>query len=188
MVWTQASLPVRAGGIGIYSAAQLASSTFLSSSAGTAHLVEQIISESLKGTSAPEVQQAHVEWCKLSDVPPPSSTSANHRQRAWDSRQVECIYGKLVETAPTTRDYTRLLASATKESGARLNAPPSTFLGLRLEDEVVRISIGLRLGAPISFPHQCRQCGLDVDAIATHGLSCIKSEGRHSRHAALNNM
>ena len=102
---------------------------------------------------------------------------------------MEFIHSKLVEAAaPTPRDRARLLAAATKESGAWLNAPPSTSLGLRLEDEVVRISVGLRLGAPLSFPHQCRLCGTDVDAFATHGLSCIKSEGRHSRHAALNHI
>ena len=173
-------MPVRIGGIGICSAAQLASYTFLSSSACTVHLVEHIFSESLKGTSAPEVQQAIVEWCKLSDASPPSSSSANHRQRAWDSRQVEFIYSKLVETAPTPRNHVKLLEATTKESGAWLNAHPSTFLELRLEDEVVRISIGLRLEASISFPHQCRLCGLDVDAIATHGFSCFKSEGRPS--------
>ena len=187
MVWTQASLPVKAGGIGVRSAAQLAPSAFLSSLAGTAHLVELILPENLKCDSAPEVQQALMEWSKFSDVPPPPSP-ADQRQRAWDGLQVEFIHRKLVEAAPTPRDRARLLAAATKESGAWLNAPPSTCLGLRLKDEVVRISVGLRLGAPLSFPHQCRLCGTGVDAFATHGLSCIKSEGRHSRHAALNHI
>ena len=91
---------MRAGGIGILSVFQLASSAILTSSAGTAHLVEQIFPENLKGTSASEVQQTLVKWSKLSDVPPPSFP-ANHQQSAWDSPQVEYIYTKLVEAAPT---------------------------------------------------------------------------------------
>ena len=83
MVWTQASLPVKAGGIGVHSAAQLALSAFLSSLARTAHLVELILPENLKGDSAPEVQQALMEWSKFSDVPPPPSP-ADQRQRTWD--------------------------------------------------------------------------------------------------------
>ena len=134
---------MRAEGIGIRSVAQLASSAFLSSSAGTAHLVEQILPENLKGTFAPKVQPLE-EWSKLSDAPP-QSFPANHQQRAWDSRQVESIYSKLVEAAPTPRNRARLLAATTKESISLLIAPPSISLGLRLLDEGVRIAIGFRL-------------------------------------------
>ena len=40
----------------------------------------------------------------------------------------------------------------------------------------MRIAVGLRLGVPICCPHSC------------HALSCRKSEGRHQRHAALNDI
>ena len=87
---TQASLPVRAGGIGICSAVQLASSTFLSSSASSAHLVGQILPEDLKRTTASEVQQALMEWFKLSHAPSPSFPT-NLWQGAWDSRRVSLL-------------------------------------------------------------------------------------------------
>ena len=38
----------------------------------------------------------------------------------------------------------------------------------------------------LSTPHICHHCGGHVDALATHGLSCNKSQGRFSRHAAIN--
>ena len=44
--------------------------------------------------------------------------------------------------------------------------------------------MGLRLGVPICGPHSCHHCGAEVD----HALSCRKSEGRHQRHAALNDI
>ena len=37
-------------------------------------------------------------------------------------------------------------------------------------------------------PHECCKCGTMVDDLATHGLSCRFSEGRHPRHAAVNDI
>ena len=48
--------------------------------------------------------------------------------------------------------------------------------------------MGLRLGIPLCHPHQCSLCGAEVDNLATHGLSCRRSEGRHPRHSALNDI
>ena len=53
---------------------------------------------------------------------------------------------------------------------------------------MVRIAVGLRLGVPLCHPHTCCHCGTLVDKWATHGLSCNKSEGRFSRHAAFNDI
>ena len=48
-----------------------------------------------------------------------------------------------------------------------------------------RVAVALRLGAPVCTPHTCI-CGASVDATGIHGLSCRKSAGRTSRHAAIN--
>ncbi len=42
--------------------------------------------------------------------------------------------------------------------------------------------------SPLCRPHTCHHCGAQVDSTATHGLSCIWSEGRHQRHAAVNDI
>ena len=55
-----------------------------------------------------------------------------------------------------------------------------------MDDHTTRIAVGLCLGTPLCQPHICHHCGGHVDALATHGLSCIKSQGRFSRHAAIN--
>ena len=57
-----------------------------------------------------------------------------------------------------------------------------------MDNNTVRIAVGLRLGSPLCRPHTCYHCGAQVDSTATHGLSCIWSEGRHQRHAAVNNI
>ena len=50
------------------------------------------------------------------------------------------------------------------------------------------IAVGLRLGVPLCHPHTCCHCGTLVDKWSTHGLSCYKSEGHLSRHAAFNDI
>ena len=55
-----------------------------------------------------------------------------------------------------------------------------------MDDDTIRVAIGLHLGSSFCRPHVCAHCGVEVDSLATHGLSCRWSEGRHHRHAALN--
>ena len=52
----------------------------------------------------------------------------------------------------------------------------------------MRIAVGLRLGVPVCGPHSCHRCGAEVDVLGHHVLSCRRSEGRHQRHAALNDI
>ena len=87
-------------------------------------------------------------------------------------------------TEPRTRG--RLLVAAASESGSWLNALPVLSLGLRMDDDVVRIAVDLCLGVPLCHPHACQLCGAPVDKQAIHGLSCIRSAGYQSRHAAIN--
>ena len=69
-----------------------------------------------------------------------------------------------------------------------MNALPISSLGLRINDEIVRSAIGLRLGALLCQPHSCSHCGANVDNFGTHGLSCRKGQGKHFRHGLMNNI
>ena len=53
---------------------------------------------------------------------------------------------------------------------------------------MVRVAVGFRLCVPICRPHLCASCGANVEALGAHGLSCRFNKGRHSRHAALNDI
>ena len=101
---------------------------------------------------------------------------------------IEATINMLLEHAPDQQATARLLAVSNSESGAWLNALPIAALGLRMDDDVIRIAVGLRLGLPLCRPHLCTNCGADVNELGTHGLSCCYSKGRHSRHAALNDV
>ena len=58
-------------------------------------------------------------------------------------------YKNLLDTAPDTYSRSRLLAAARKESGAWLHVSPMSALGLRMDDEVIQVAMGLRLGATL---------------------------------------
>ena len=77
-----------------------------------------------------------------------------------------------------------LLAVSAKETGAWLNAPPISSVGLRMDDDVIRIAVGLRLGIPMhlsSTPMPSLQ-GNSIDELGSHGLSCSKNEGSLPRY------
>ena len=72
-------------------------------------------------------------------------------------------------------------------SGDWLHALPISSCGLRLDDEAVRVAVGLWLGTNLCQPHQC-PCGTLVDARGTHGLACRRSAGRSARHSHINDI
>ena len=61
-------------------------------------------------------------------------------------------------------------------------------LGLRLEDEVVCVATGHRLGLSLCTSHVCQHCGTQMEQLGLHGLSCKKSQGRCFRHAAVSDI
>ena len=185
--WTQASLPVKFGGLGIRSAVQLAPSAFLASAAGSSDLVHHILPPRFVSAPLLHVSDALSLWSQNIDQTPPEGI-ASHQQKCWDSYKVSAVIDSLLNEAPDLFTRTRLLTVSVKESGAWLNALPVSSLGLRMDDNTIRVAVGLRLGSPLCRPHSCQHCGAEVDHLATHGLSCRKSEGRHHRHAALNDI
>ena len=68
-----------------------------------------------------------------------------------------------------------------------LNASPITAVGVRLNDDMIRISVGTRLGARTCEPHTCLRVKT-VDTRGLYGLSCQESAARHQRHSNLNNI
>ena len=79
------------------------------------------------------------------------------------------------------------MSASSPHSGDWLYAMPITSCGLRLDDEAVRVAVGLRLGSSLCVPHQC-QCGSLVIAHGLHSFVCKKAPSRTSRHHALNDM
>ena len=77
---------------------------------------------------------------------------------------------RLLKGAENEEERDCLLSVSTKESGAWLRALPVTALGLRMDDNTVRVAVGLRLGTAVCGPHSCQFCGSAVDALGRHTL------------------
>ena len=92
----------------------------------------------------------------------------------------------LLESAANDLTKVCLLAISCPESGAWLNTLPLSSIGLRMDDDVIRIAVGLCLVLVLCHPHACSDCGAEVNVDGIHGLSCRYSRGRLPRHSALN--
>ena len=153
---TKEYVPVRSREIaGIQRSVQLAPSAYLASAAGCcSKLIRQILPPQLTTSSDPLVEEALSLWQATDDNPPPSHPSS-HRQRVWDSAVVEASFNALVVSAPDTEYRACLLAVSCPESGAWLHAMPISSVVLRMDDDVVRVAVSLRLGIPMCHPHSC---------------------------------
>ena len=180
---------MKAGGIGIRRSTQLAPSAYLASAAGCSDLVQQILPPHLghNVSHSHHYDAALSLWAEDHSHPPPSQPSAS-RQREWDAPKVEASLRSIWDLAISDVAKACLLAFSCTESGAWLNALPLSSIGLRMDDDVVRIAVGLRLGLPLCSPHTYSGCGGGVQEDGIHGLSCRYSRGCHSQHAALNDI
>jgi hypothetical protein len=149
----------------------LAPSAFLASAAGTRGLQDQLLLKCQASIDTAVTQVlAHWSTNSSSGVTCPTGEAAA-KQREWDTLSITADAHTVMTSQSNRRHQARLLAVSAPHSGDWLHALPITSCGLRLDDEAVRVAVGLRLGATLCEPHKC-PCGSDVDAEGTHGLAC----------------
>ena len=186
IAWQQASLPISAGGLGVRSAVKLSASAFLASVHGADALVSRILMGSSLLSDDPLVTRACQLWEGLAGANVSLAPSGSRcLQKSWDAPVVKASYEALLASAPDNYSKARLNAVSSPHAGDWLKVIPSSKLGLRLDNEGVRIAVGLRLGTNLCAPFTC-VCGHQVDARGSHGLSCVKSAGRQLRHSLVN--
>src|ERR1700759_3148773 len=117
---------------------------------------------------------------------PPTMLNAT-RQAAWDASVVAEATELLLRQTQDSYHSARLKAAVNPHSGDWLKALPISALGLRLDDEAIRIAVGIRLGCNLCTPHSCI-CGDLVDDRGIHGLACRRNKGRIIRHSLLNDI
>jgi len=167
--WSQASLPVQFGGLGIRSVTSLAPSAFLASAAGTSVLQEAILPPLYIFTDD-AVNQVQVLWSSLSGSDILTGLSS-HSQKCWDDRVSLRTHSELSQKIQDIQNRARLLSASAPHSGDWLNALPISACGLRLDDEAVRVAIGLRLGSSLCEPHTC-VCSVKVNR-HWHTWTCL---------------
>ena len=159
----------------------------LALSCGSLDLVRQIVPPRVQDAPYPAASTALNSWSQGHSEPPPTAPTSC-QQRAWDSPRVTASAAALLEPTPDLTTRACLLASRRKESGAWLQAFSMSAHSLRMDGNVVRVAVGLRLGVTLCQAHHCHQCEMEVDHLGLHGLSCRKSQGHHSRQVAINDL
>ena len=175
---TQLALPAVMGGLGVSSAPLLALPAFLTSASGASVFLMTIFSETFEDVS---FTKALEKWLSLTNE---QKIPLDGTQKNW----TQPVYVKISQDLISRMDDKRskvFTVHQGKFGSQWLNIVPCKNLGLKLDDQQLRISIGLRLRANICVVHTCH-CGKRVERDSLHGLSCTKSAGRFSRHASLN--
>jgi Reverse transcriptase (RNA-dependent DNA polymerase) len=179
--WQQASLPIWGGGLGVRRVTSLALPAYLASAHGTASLQDRILGQS--GVSVDGSVQEYLEaWTKSTGGTPPTSSG---RQSAWDVPLLRLEVARVERALEEPGQRAAFMAARAQHSGDWLAALPIAACGLVLEDEAVRVAVGIRLGLDICAPHKCR-CGVQVDAGGRHSFVCKRAPGRAARHHVLN--
>ena len=153
--WSQASLPVRCGGLGVCSATLLAPSAFLVSAAGSADLVHDILPRRLQNASYQVQVEALECWSQGHNapllVPQLPTTKEPGMSPEWQQLLMP-FWGQ-----PLTTELVPVSWPPCKrvESGAWLQALPMSSRGLCMDDDTLRVAAGLCLGATLCQPHSC---------------------------------
>ena len=170
----QAALPAAKGGLGVSSARLLFLPAFLASAVGAKDALSKNFDlEHVDGT----YDDALKWWFELGKI---EMAPENEIQKNW----TEPIFdSEILRLEPT--DVKRFNAYQDRFGSQWLNVIPCKILNLKLSNQHFRIEIGLRLGSKVCERHKC-VCGKDVTEDGWHGLSCLKSAGRLSRHSNLN--
>ena len=142
---------------------------------GCSELVHQILPPHLLDNPDPHFEAALELWREGYPHPPPIHP-ASCAQRKWDAPRIEATFSSLLESE-NQLSQARLLAVSCPESGAWLNALPLSSMGLRMDDVVIRIAVGLRLGLPLCHPHECSNCGSQIEELGTHGFELLFQQG-----------
>ena len=163
----------------------LAPSAFLASAVSSPTLQNEII-PTLSAEPDTDFDMCLSHWSEWTSVAPVVGSTAV-KQRSWDGFVVEVLKRRLDSMCPSNLDQARILAASAPHSGDWLHALPFSNCGLLLENQELRIAVGLRIGAPLCLPHEC-VCGGTVDALGHHCFVCKKGAGKQIRHSLMNDV
>jgi len=181
--WLHASLPIKDGGLGVRRVASLAIPAFKSSAASSLHLQDAILSD-CPVPECPYLEEYSALWSSsFGQLPDPLPV----KQSFWDRAGVESDRASVEASLVNSYQQASFQAASGPHSGDWLLALPISSCGLKLDDEAVRIAVGLRLGLNLCVLRVCR-CGDQVDARGLHGFVCKHAPGRTQRHHALNDV
>ena len=166
-------------------ATEVALPAFLSSSIALNSIVKCLLPPQIREDPNDFYQMGITAWkTKLGRVNLPENPLF---QAEWDKPQYLLRLNTLLESASSEEDKARILAASSEHASDWLHAIPISSLGLKLANTSLRTVCALRIGSPLCQQHTCI-CGVEVDPMGRHGLSCKNQIGRHPRHSQVNDL
>ena len=163
-----ASLPPdQAGGLGVRRVSSLALPAFLASAVGTIP-VQSLILGATVDIEDTACASARSIWVRIVGTQH-QATCPGHKQSQWDKPLLLEALSSVDTGLQDRYDQARMKAITAPHASDWLYALPLTAFDLKLNDEAMRVAVGLRLGVAICEPHTCA-CGALVSARGSHGL------------------
>ena len=184
--YTQATLPIAYGGLGIRLSTDIALAGFLSSVCATTSMVQSLLPSGVSYSHLSNALwlSAFNKWSQNFQSTIPDKIIF---QSSWDKPIYDFKLQNLLESSYSTKEKARLLAVSSKSANDWLYAIPIPSLGLKLDPMTLKISCAHLLGSTFCHPHTCI-CGENVDPLGYHGLACKMQLGRRSRHEEINDL
>ena len=183
--WTQASLPVAKGGLGLRLADSHGAAAFLSSY-GASQLLVQEMRWRQQDFEVTNVDDALAELNNLlGDLPLTRGEVTVMTQRKLSALVDEESHSRLIEATAAPRELARLKCISREGAGDWLTALPSKTLGLHLRKTEFITAIRYRLGLPIFRTQgECPMpvCHANNDVMGDHAISCAIGGERISKH------
>jgi len=161
----------------------LAIPAFLASAASTVSLQNEI----LANCRLPESHYLTEHLQKWSSSFGQTPNPLPQKQSFWDCPGIQLDRATFETSLTSAFQQASYLAATSRHSGDWLFALPIASCGLKLDDEAVRMAVGLRLGLNFCVPHQCC-CRALVDASGRLSFVCKQAPGKTARHHALNDV
>ncbi|KAF2896372.1 hypothetical protein ILUMI_09803 [Ignelater luminosus] len=133
------------------------------------HALVNLICPSLDEGTVHLEEEAKEIWNELN---PSNIPTLPTYQRNWDIINIQRIIVNTF-TFDSFTEIARLKTLQLPESGAWLQAIPSSHIGTLMDNNFFRVCVALRIGRPVYRPYNCI-CGAQVSVDGRHGLHCGK--------------
>ena len=185
--WSQASLPVAMGGLGLRSAVDHAPVAHATSLLAAQPLLDGLLGEDEQELSLPQtlLDAISAKVGEETTVTTLTGVSQKHASLKVDLRNQSLLHQHISEEGEV-REIARLASLGLPHAGSWLSVVPSPALGLHLRPAEFIPVLKYRLGVPVySSAGLCPACSRPSDRMGDHSLGCRTTSDRIARHNML---
>jgi hypothetical protein len=187
--WKHANLPVRMGGLGITSVAEIADPAYFGSIALTHELVTLILGPDFPSNPAPtQITAVAARLAASTDIDPPvlaNMIGHSKVQKMFMAFKEEKSLKALL-ASDDVRSTIVVRYTGNKKAGAWITMQPCSALGQRIGNHAFRTQMCRWMGVQIETEERpCTYCGKTMDTHGDHALVCDMGNERTLRHNAI---